>query len=234
MITREQIPAVLDHPVHDVEGNKIGDAKHIFLDDATGRPEWVSVKTGLFGTSESFVPVQDASMVAGHLEVPYPKDMVKDAPHVDVGAGGHLSVPEEHQLYEYYGIAWDAAWQQTGPAGEGGWARAGATESPDTAATGTPESRYEDTTASGIARSGEERPDLATSQSDYDNTTASGIARSGNEHEEGTVSADSDSRGEASPGVDEPVRGTGRGEAGRARLRQYTAPDEQQRRSDTP
>lgn len=112
MITREQIPTVLDHPVYDTRGSKIGDARHVFLDDVTGEPEWVSVKTGLFGTSESFVPIHDASMVEDHLEVPYAKDKVKDAPNVDVDAGGHLSEQEEHRLYEYYGIDWDAAWQQ--------------------------------------------------------------------------------------------------------------------------
>lgn len=128
MITREQIPTVLDHPVYDTEGNKIGEAKHVFLDDTTGRPEWVSVKTGLFGSSESFVPIRDASMVEDHLEVPYAKDTVKDAPNVDVDAGGHLSENEEHRLYEHYGIAWEEAWQQANQPGEGGWARTGTKE----------------------------------------------------------------------------------------------------------
>ncbi|MBB4710409.1 hypothetical protein BJ965_000291 [Streptomyces luteogriseus] len=63
MITREQIPTVLDHPVHDARGDKIGDARHVFFDDVTGEPEWVSVRTGLFGTSESFVPIHDAALV---------------------------------------------------------------------------------------------------------------------------------------------------------------------------
>ncbi|MFD3534039.1 DUF2382 domain-containing protein [Streptomyces sp. NPDC058664] len=122
MIAQEQIPAVVDHPVYDPQGKKIGDAKHIYVDDVTGRPEWVTVKTGLFGTSESFVPIKDASMVDDHLEVPYPKDRVKDAPHVDVDGGGHLSNHEERRLYEHYGIAWDEAWQQANRPGEGGWA----------------------------------------------------------------------------------------------------------------
>ncbi|MFI9542929.1 PRC-barrel domain-containing protein [Streptomyces sp. NPDC052016] len=64
---------MLDHPVYDTDGNKIGDAKHVFLDDATGQPEWVSVKTGLFGTSESFVPIHDASIVEDHLGGPLPR-----------------------------------------------------------------------------------------------------------------------------------------------------------------
>ncbi|MER7623370.1 PRC and DUF2382 domain-containing protein [Streptomyces sp. NPDC126503] len=122
MIAHEQIPAVLDHPVYDAEGKKIGDAKHVFVDDATGRPAWVTVKTGLFGSHESFVPIKDAAMVEDHLEVPYPKDRVKDAPHVDVDGGGHLDAREERRLYEYYGIAWDDAWARANQPGEGGWA----------------------------------------------------------------------------------------------------------------
>lgn len=125
MIAREQIHAVLDHPVYDAEGKKVGDAKHIFVDDATGLPEWVTVKTGMFGTSESFVPIKDAALVDDHLEVPYPKSTIKDAPNVDVDAGGHLSESEEHRLFEHYGIAWDDAWQQANQPGEGGWAHGG-------------------------------------------------------------------------------------------------------------
>jgi uncharacterized protein (TIGR02271 family) len=125
VITQEQISTVLNHPVYDADGNKIGDAKHVFLDDATGQPEWVTVKTGLFGTSESFVPIKDATVVEDHLEVPYAKDKVKDAPNVDVDAGGHLSEDEEHRLYEHYGVAWDEAWQQANQPGEAGWAHTG-------------------------------------------------------------------------------------------------------------
>ncbi|MFE0632670.1 DUF2382 domain-containing protein [Streptomyces sp. NPDC058864] len=123
MIARERIAAVLDHPVYDASGSKIGDAKHLFLDDATGVPEWVSVKTGLFGSGESFVPIRDAEVVEDHLQVPFSKDQIKDAPNVDVDAGGHLSVEEEHRLYDHYGIDWDAAWQRVQQSGHGGSAR---------------------------------------------------------------------------------------------------------------
>ncbi|MGP2441485.1 DUF2382 domain-containing protein [Streptomyces sp. JW3] len=108
MITREEITMLLDHPVYDGDGNKIGDAKHVFFDDMTGRPEWVSVKTGMLGSKESFIPIHDASLVEDHLEVPYDKDKVKGAPSVDIDAGGHLSASEEHRLYEYYDVNWDS------------------------------------------------------------------------------------------------------------------------------
>ncbi|MFF8925718.1 DUF2382 domain-containing protein [Streptomyces longwoodensis] len=124
MIRREQIPSVLDHPVLDEGGKKIGDVKHVFLDDMTGAPEWVSVKTGLFGGHESFVPIRDARVVEDHVEVPYSKGMVKDAPHVDVDNGGHLSEEEEHRLYDHYGIDWDMSWaraDESAGTGRGGW-----------------------------------------------------------------------------------------------------------------
>ncbi|KDN82186.1 PRC and DUF2382 domain-containing protein [Kitasatospora cheerisanensis] len=122
MITERQIRSMLHHPVHDAEGNKIGKADHLFLDDATGRPEWVSIKTGWFGTSESFVPIHDAQVVDDHLQVPFAKSKVKAAPNVDVDRGGHLSEAEERRLYSHYGIAWDDAWKAANQPGEGGWA----------------------------------------------------------------------------------------------------------------
>lgn len=104
MITREQISQVVGHPVHDSSGKKIGDAKHMYLDDATGNPEWVTVKTGFFGNNETFVPTRSAQLVQDHLEIPYDKEKVKGAPNVDVDSGGHLSVEEERHLYRYYGM----------------------------------------------------------------------------------------------------------------------------------
>jgi len=38
-------------------GEKIGSIGQIYLDDSTNEPQWVTVKTGLFGSSESFVPL---------------------------------------------------------------------------------------------------------------------------------------------------------------------------------
>ncbi|MGW2858955.1 DUF2382 domain-containing protein [Streptomyces sp. NPDC001205] len=134
MITRNQIPAVLDHPVYDTGGHKIGHAKHVFLDGATGQPDWVSVKTGLFGTNESFVPIENATVVDGRLEVPFAKDKIKDAPNVDIDSGGRLSEQEERRLYQYYGMNWDAAWQEANQPGEGGWAAGHAGSLADTSA----------------------------------------------------------------------------------------------------
>ncbi|QGV76959.1 DUF2382 domain-containing protein [Streptomyces ficellus] len=133
MITQAQIPDVLDHPVYDATGDKIGEAKHVFVDDVTGRPDWVSVKTGFFGSGESFVPIHDASVVEDHLEVPYPKGKVKEAPNVDVDAGGHLSAVEERRLYEYYGIRWDGTLEGGDRSGDDDRARGTGTAAAGTA-----------------------------------------------------------------------------------------------------
>ena len=101
-ITANQISEIMGSTVTGSDG-KIGDVGQVFLDDQTDAPEWVTVKTGLFGTKESFVPIAGATMADGGLTVPYSKSTVKDAPNVDIEQG-HLSVDEEASLYRHYGI----------------------------------------------------------------------------------------------------------------------------------
>ncbi|MEV7804860.1 PRC-barrel domain-containing protein [Microbispora sp. NPDC088329] len=126
MITHEQIPMVLDNPVHDLNGDKIGEVAQVFLDDATGRPKWLCVKTGLLHTKETFVPLHDANLTAGHVEVPYAKEHVKNAPDVDLDADGHLSAEQERELYRHYDMGWDAAWERANqPDSLTGWAASG-------------------------------------------------------------------------------------------------------------
>jgi uncharacterized protein (TIGR02271 family) len=84
------------------DGDKIGRIADVFVDKASGQPEWVLVHTGLFGTRESFVPIAEATERDGDIVVPYDKATVKGAPNVD--ADGELSEEEERELYRYYGM----------------------------------------------------------------------------------------------------------------------------------
>jgi uncharacterized protein (TIGR02271 family) len=86
------------------DGDKIGKVDDIYLDDRTGRPEWLAVTTGWFGTRKSFVPLADARTEGDEMVVPYGKDMVKDAPNID--HDGHLSPDEEMELYRHYGMSY--------------------------------------------------------------------------------------------------------------------------------
>src|SRR5690606_27666797 len=104
MITQEQIPSVIHQLVYDSRGQKIGEVRHVYVDDVTGRPEWLGVRTGMFGSKETFIPTQNADIVSDHVEIGYDKDQVKEAPTVEVDAGGHLSPEEEGKLYRYYDL----------------------------------------------------------------------------------------------------------------------------------
>ena len=102
MIGTETLDRVIGKDVYDEAGQKIGSAGEVYLDDETGQPEWVTVRTGMFGTKESFVPIRDADLTDDGLRVPVSKDRVKDAPKIDTD--GHLSPQEEQELYRYYGM----------------------------------------------------------------------------------------------------------------------------------
>ena len=83
------------------DGAKIGKVQEIYLDDQTGQPEWLAIKTGMFGSKVSFAPLAGATAEGEALRVPFSKEKVKDAPRVDVD--GHLEPGEEEELYAYYG-----------------------------------------------------------------------------------------------------------------------------------
>lgn len=100
MISENNIAALIGCKVVDRDGDKIGTVGQIYVDPSSGRPNWASVRTGLFGTSESFVPLEDAVDAGGELRVPYEKAFVKDAPRIDDDA--ELSPAEEENLYSYY------------------------------------------------------------------------------------------------------------------------------------
>ncbi|MGI3784543.1 MAG: DUF2382 domain-containing protein [Janthinobacterium lividum] len=83
-------------------GEKVGPIGEIYLDDVTDTPDWVTVRTGLFGAAETFVPLQSARIEGDDLVVPYAKDLIRAAPRVE--ADGSLSPQEEQVLYRHYSV----------------------------------------------------------------------------------------------------------------------------------
>ncbi|MDQ0679598.1 hypothetical protein QFZ30_002980 [Arthrobacter pascens] len=102
MLTREDIEGLLNRGGNVIgsDGEKIGSIGQLYADDDTGEPTWVAVDTGLFGASQSFVPVEGARIQGDDLVVPYTKDFVKDAPRVE--SDRHLEPAEEDRLYAHY------------------------------------------------------------------------------------------------------------------------------------
>jgi hypothetical protein len=88
--------------VYGIDGGKIGSAGQVYLDDRTGEPEWIGVRTGVFGTTESFVPLDEATLTDDRLEVPFDRDRVRGAPRIH--AGGDLNPADEDELDTYYGL----------------------------------------------------------------------------------------------------------------------------------
>jgi uncharacterized protein (TIGR02271 family) len=102
----------------DSDGEKIGTIEEIYMDAETGRPEWLAVTTGMFGSKVSFIPVAEASEANGDVRVPYDKQQVKDAPKAE--ADGELSQEEESGLYSHYGLDYSESRSESGlPEGQG-------------------------------------------------------------------------------------------------------------------
>jgi uncharacterized protein (TIGR02271 family) len=102
----------------DTDGEKIGTIEEIYLDSETGKPEWLAVKTGLFGMKVSFIPIAEASETGGEVRVPYDNQQVKDAPQAE--PDGELSQDEEANLYRHYGLDYSEARSDSGlPYGNG-------------------------------------------------------------------------------------------------------------------
>lgn len=102
-LTQEKITSLYGSTVQDRSGKKVGTVGQIWA-DAAGQPNWVSVKTGLFGRRESMVPLDAIEMQKDHLSVPFDKDMVKDAPQVEGDADQPLNDAEIDELYAHYNL----------------------------------------------------------------------------------------------------------------------------------
>jgi uncharacterized protein (TIGR02271 family) len=106
----------------DSYGSRVGRIEALFRDEDTEQPEWAAVKTGMFGTKLSFVPIQRAEPSGEDLRVPFSKDQIKDAPKID-DSDGQLSQEEEAELYSHYGLSYGESRSDTGlPEGRAGGA----------------------------------------------------------------------------------------------------------------
>ena len=210
MISRDSVQTLLGGTAYSSDGDKIGSISQVYLDNASGEPAWVTVKTGLFGANESFVPLDQAELTEDGVRVPYEKERVKDAPNIETDR--ELTEQEEDELYAYYGIStsdptttgYDVRSEDAEPVR---WAGYDAGTTPGSNPTLTT-SDATDTTETDTAGTYETQSRLA-SGTGYDTS--------------GPTTDDAMTRSE------ERVRaGTETREAGRARLRKYVTTEQQQ------
>ena len=93
--------SLIGRKAFDRDGTKIGTIDEVYLDDATGAPEWAAVRTGLF-SRDAFVPLEPSELDGEVLRIPFERALIRNAP--DFGVGRHLSPEQELQLYHHYGL----------------------------------------------------------------------------------------------------------------------------------
>lgn len=104
-MTLDDLMALRGSDVYDSASEKIGSLEQVYIDNDSGEPEWVAVKTGFFGTNVNLVPLANAQLSGSQsLQVAYSKDTVKDAPNVD--PDGTLDESEEQELYRHYSLGY--------------------------------------------------------------------------------------------------------------------------------
>lgn len=108
MIGQREALRLFGCEVFDPQGHRIGIVGELFLDDETEQPAWITVQTGLFGTNESFVPLEGSAFDGDTLTVAVFKDAVREAPRVALDQGDLLR-EQEYELYRYYGLAYGLA-----------------------------------------------------------------------------------------------------------------------------
>lgn len=100
MTTSQEPQHYIHRAAVDADGNRIGKISKLYSDDQTGKPLWVLVETGLFGTRQSFAPIHGSRFDGELVVLAVSKDQIKDAPNIDSDA--HISESEQDALREYY------------------------------------------------------------------------------------------------------------------------------------
>lgn len=103
MISGPDLDNLAGLTVYGPNEEKIGKVADVYQSTEGSDGTFVTVSTGLFGTSASFIPLSDARVEGDRLVVPYDKELVKDAPRVE--ADEELTAPEEDRLHQHYSNA---------------------------------------------------------------------------------------------------------------------------------
>jgi len=113
MITKQQASDLIGATAYDHGGEQVGEVAALYLDQASGQPEWVTVTTGLSGPRQTFVPIARARLRGpGEVEFDLGKDTITGAPAID--PDGELAEEQEAELFQHYEMTYS---QWRSPAG---------------------------------------------------------------------------------------------------------------------
>ncbi|WP_342318472.1 PRC-barrel domain-containing protein [Corynebacterium mayonis] len=87
---------------YDVDGNKIGSVKDVYLDDTTGQPDFVTISHGILGIGARIVPLHGHTLRDNDLHLAFSKSRIETAP--ELSDNGHLTTADQKAFYRHYGL----------------------------------------------------------------------------------------------------------------------------------
>jgi hypothetical protein len=110
----EELRELVGHEVVETAGKSVGYVDLLFVDDATGTPEWFGVWNGVPGGRRTLVPIRGAELVEDEIRLPWGGDVVEAAPaygedddrgvFVDDPEGFGITPEKERAAYAHYGV----------------------------------------------------------------------------------------------------------------------------------
>jgi hypothetical protein len=85
----------------EIGGASVGKVEGVYVDERSGEPVWLLARIGRFGR-HSLVPASDAVAGAGHVWVPYSRDVLRGAPRIEPGEP--IDMEREKELSGHYRI----------------------------------------------------------------------------------------------------------------------------------
>jgi hypothetical protein len=99
--SREDALGWIGYRVDEMGGSSVARVLGVFLDTESGEPVWVIAKLGRFGKVVA-IPFLDCAAAAGHLWIPYTRDVLRSAPVVDPSKP--LTREQELAICAHYGV----------------------------------------------------------------------------------------------------------------------------------
>ena len=89
------------YKLDEIGGSSVGKVEGAYVDEETGRVEWLQARMGRFG-HHCLVPARDAVAGVERVWVPYSRDEIRKAPRIEPNRP--LERDREQALLEHYGV----------------------------------------------------------------------------------------------------------------------------------
>jgi hypothetical protein len=85
----------------DLDGDTFGKCQLVYRRGMEGAPEWCAASVGFLDKDLIAVPLVDATVEGDRILVPYPRDLIDDAPRT---GSGDITLEQEMNWYRHYNI----------------------------------------------------------------------------------------------------------------------------------